>query len=61
MEDYSKPLTKQCMKKILEQMENSIYKIKGKDKKFGIAFFSKIKIRKIIIPIILTNYRIIDE
>ena len=41
MEDYSKPLTKQCMKKILEQMENSIYKIKGKDKKFGIAFFVK--------------------
>ena len=32
MEVFSKPLTKQCMKKILEQMENSIYKIKEKIK-----------------------------
>ena len=43
MENYLKPVSKLCTKKILDQMDNSIYKIKDKKGYFKIAFFSKIK------------------
>ena len=38
MEGYIKPVTKQCHKKILDQMNNSIYKIKENEGKFGFTF-----------------------
>ena len=68
MEDFPKPVTKKCTKKILkqmDQMENLIYKIYKSNKKindidFGFGIFCKIKINKNVIPILVTNYQIID-
>ena len=42
-------------------MNDSFYKIQGKDNNFGLGFFCKIKIKNKIIPVLMTNYRLIDE
>ena len=61
MVNFLKPITKQCTKEILEQMENSFYKTEGKDGKKGIVFFSYIKYQKEKIPVLITNNDIINE
>ena len=61
MENYPKPVTKDTHKKIMEYLDNSIYKIKGNDDKYGIGFFCNIKSHNKNIPILITNYKIINE
>ena len=61
MEDYPKPITKKRTKIIFNQMNESFYAIQGKDNNFGLGFFCKIKIKNKIIPVLMTNYRLIDE
>ena len=61
MENYLKPVSKLCTKKILDQMDNSIYKIKDKKGYSKIAFFSKIKYENKNIPILILNYHILKE
>ena len=61
MENYPKPVTKQCTKKIYDQMENSFYKIIDKDGNFGIGIFCYIKNIDKNIPAIIINNPKIDE
>ena len=63
MEEYPKPVTKQCMKAILEQMNhNIIYKINPKNDSFSSGFFCYIKKRKNKkIPVVIINTYIVDE
>ena len=61
MENYPKPVTKESHKKIMEYLDNSLYKIKGNDNKDGIGFFCNIQCDNKIIPVLITNYKIIDE
>ena len=61
MNNYPNPVTKTCTQKILNQMSNSISKIKGKGKKFGICIFCYIKCNNKNIPVLMTNYEIINE
>ena len=59
MVNYPKPATKQCTKKILEQINDSFYTIKEIDNKFGTCFFSYIKFKDKTIPVMISNYQII--
>ena len=59
--EYPKPATKQCTKKIVEQMENSFYKIETIDKKYGIGIFSYIKYQNNKISILITNNNLINQ
>ena len=61
MDKYPKASTKKCTKKILSQMEDSIYQIYGKEMVFDIGFFCKIKIEKTNITVFITTYKIIKE
>ena len=61
MEKYIKPITKNSHKKIMEYLDNSIYKIKYKDGKYGIGFFCYIKCDNNNIPVLITTYKIINE
>ena len=61
MENYPKPVTKDTHKKIMEYLDNSIYKIKGNDDQYGIGFFCNIKSHNKNIPVLITNYKIINE
>ena len=56
-----KPITKQCTKKILDQMENSFYTIKTNEGKTGIGCFCHIKYKKTTIPILITDIDLIIE
>ena len=58
MTQYPKPLSKQCMQRILEQMNNNLFcMIKDIHQ---ICFFTKIKYNNIKIPVMITNYNIIN-
>ena len=61
MENYPNSVNKESHKKIMNYLDNSIYKIKRKDGKFGIGFFCYIKYHNRKIPVLITNYKIIDE
>ena len=61
MENYPKPVTKDTHKKIMEHLDNSIYKIKGKDNKYCIGIFCNIKFHNKNIPVLITNYKFINE
>ena len=61
MDNYPKSVTKTQTQIIFNQMNNSFYKIQGKDNKFGIGFFCKIKIKNKSIFVLMTSYNIIDE
>ena len=50
-----KPVTKQCTKKIWNQMENSFYTISVGDKKSIIGIFTYIKSKNLNIPILIIN------
>ena len=53
MEDYPEPVSEQCTKKILDQMNNSFYKIKEINGKFNLGFFCSIKNQENNIPVIV--------
>ena len=53
MKDYPKALNKEITKKILDQMDNTFYKID--DTSDDIGFFCKIEYKKKIIPVIIIN------
>ena len=55
------PLTKQCTKKIVEQMENCFYKIQKDEENFYIGFFSYIKYKNKTVPVLITNNNLINE
>ena len=61
MEDYPKPVKKNCAEKILFQMNNSIYKIKEKKEKNKFCFFCTIKYKSKNIPVIIVNNYYFDE
>ena len=61
MDDYPKSVTKSQTQIIFNQMNNSFYKIQGKDNKFGIGVFCKIKIKNKNILALVTKYNLIDE
>ena len=55
MKDFPKPLPKQCITKILDQMNNLFYKINKKAEKFDIGIFCYIKYSNKKIPILIIN------
>ena len=55
MKECSNSISIQCAKKILEQMNNSIYKINENNGKFDIGFFCHIKYKNKDIPVLITN------
>ena len=61
MENYSEPVTQKCTKIILEQMNNSIYKINIKENDFRTGIFCLIKYKNKNIPVLITNYDIIND
>mgnify|MGYP002626757504 CR=1 FL=1 len=58
MASYPKPLTIQCTKNIIEQMESSLYKINENKEKFDIGFFIYIKNKNKKISVFITNYHV---
>ena len=61
IENSPRPITIEGTKKILEQMEKCICKIIKKDGNKGTGFFSKINYNKKEIPIMVTNFHVIDD
>ena len=61
MNSYPEPVTKQSTKNILEQMDNSIYKINEKKGKFDIGILCSIKYQNKDYPILITTYNAINE
>ena len=61
MEDYPKPVTKQCIIKILEQIDNAIYKINEKEGNYETGIFTKIKYKKKNIPVLITKSKLIEQ
>ena len=53
-------ITLEKTQKICEQMRTCIYKVYG-ERKNGTGFFCKIKYNNEIIPILMTNYHIIND
>ena len=61
MDNYTKSVTKTQTQIIFNQMNNTFYKIQGKDNKLGICIFCKIKLKNKSIFVLMTSYNIIDE
>ena len=61
MNKYPQSISEECTRKILNQMENSIYLIKGKEKELNLGFFCHIKYNNKDIPVLITSYQIINE
>ena len=61
MAEFPKPVTKKNTQKILNQMDNSIYSINGIEWKNGFCFFCNIKLKQEKIPVMIVNYKIINE
>ena len=59
MEEFPKPLTIRSTEKILNQMNNSIYKIDEKEEEF--AIFCKIKLKEANIPVLISSFKVINE
>jgi len=55
------PISKEGLKKILFQMENSICKIYLKNDKIGIGFLCKIPFHNNLLPVLITNNNIFNE
>ena len=53
-----RPITKRCTEKILDQMNNTFHLNKENNK--ITCFFTKIKYKNIHIPVIISDYQIID-
>ena len=58
---YPKAATKKCMNKILQQMDDFIYKINEENGKYAIGFFCHIKYNDKKIPILIINNNIISH
>ena len=61
MKTFPKPIETKSTQKILEQMSNCIYEINIDKDNLGIAIFSCVKYLNKSIPIMITNYEIINE
>ena len=61
MDKYPKPMTKQCINKILSQIDNSFYKIKNNNKKSEIGIFCLIKYKNKQLPVLVATYELINE
>ena len=61
MENYPKPVTRESHRKIIDYLDNSIYKIKINEGKYGIGFFCYIKCHNKRFPVLITNYKIMNE
>ena len=61
MKNYPKPVTKSSHKIIMNYLDNSIYKIKIGESKYGVGFFCYIKCHNNNIPVFITNNKIINE
>ena len=61
MEKYPKPISICKTKKILEQMEKSIYKIHYEKGKYSIGFFCYIKSENKNIPVLITDKIILKD
>ena len=64
LQDYPKPIFYESTKKILEQMANNICKINidnSKENKRGTGFFTKIPVDDKLIPVLVTNYHVINK
>ena len=61
MERYLKPITKPCIKKISEQMENYFYRINKKEGKYEIGYFIKIKDKNKNYLALITNSNVLDD
>ena len=59
---YPNIIPYECTKKVIQQMEKNICKIKT-DKDQGTGFFCKIPFPDMnnMLPVIITNYHVIDE
>ena len=57
MEEYLKPISKQCTQKILDQMNSSSFGV-IKDT-YYICIFTKNKNMNVSVPVMITNYQII--
>ena len=60
-EKYPKPVTIKGTKKILHQMENNICKIYKKGEGSATGFFVNISYNNSTIPVMMTNYHVLDE
>ena len=60
-EEYPKIISIEGTKKILEQMEKSVCKIYKTDGNKGTGFFCNIKYENKEIPVMMTNYHVIDD
>ena len=61
IEKYPRPISIKDTKEILNQMENCICKIIKNEGEKGTGFFCNIKCNNYNIPVMMTNYHIIDE
>ena len=61
MDKYPKPVDKNITQKILNQIDNSVYKINEKNGKFFIGFLCYIKYQNNNIPVLITTYEGINE
>ena len=62
MEIYPEPVTRQCTKKILDQMNNrQIYKISKKNDEYEFGFFCNITYKKTKKTALITKSNILDE
>ena len=60
LQDYPKPIFYESTKKILEQMIKNICKINIENKR-GTGFFTKIPVDDKLIPVLVTNYHVINK
>ena len=60
LQDYPEPIFYESTKKILEQMAKNICKINIDGKK-GTGFFTKIPVDTKLIPVLVTNYHVINK
>ena len=60
MEKYPKPISKYCTQKILDQMNNSFFKIKHNKGNTEIGFFCIIKNDDLIIPVLIADINILN-
>ena len=61
MENYPKPVSKDCIKVILKQMDNLFYKKYEKEGNYLTVFFCNIKYKSQKIPVLIANSIIINE
>ena len=61
IEDQPIPVSLKDTKRIVYQMENCICKIFCENDEIGTGFFTKIKFKNNLLPVLITNYHILKE